>query len=52
LVAPSDPNLMPPGHYLLTIIDGNGVPSVSRIVQLVFPGVRMQAPGLKLEQSR
>jgi Domain of unknown function (DUF1929)/Glyoxal oxidase N-terminus len=46
LVAPGDANLMPPGHYLLTIIDGNGVPSVSRIVQLVFPDARTQAPGL------
>jgi Domain of unknown function (DUF1929) len=51
LVAPSDANLMPPGHYLLTIIDGNGVPSVSRIVQLVFPGARTQAPDFKLGQS-
>jgi Domain of unknown function (DUF1929) len=51
LVTPSDPNLMPPGHYLLTIIDGNGVPSVSRIVQLVF-GARTQAPGSKVQQVR
>lgn len=51
LVAPSDANLMPPGHYLLTIIDGNGVPSVSRIVQLVF-GARTQVPGSKAQQVR
>ena len=36
LVAPADANLMPPGHYLVTVIDANGVPSVSRIVQLVL----------------
>jgi Domain of unknown function (DUF1929) len=52
LVAPGDANLMPPGHYLLTIIDGNGVPSISRIVQLVFPGAKTQASGLKLKRSR
>jgi hypothetical protein len=52
LVAPSDANLMPPGHYLLTVIDGNGVPSVSRIVQLVFPGARTQALGVKLKRFR
>jgi Domain of unknown function (DUF1929) len=52
LVAPGDANLMPPGHYLLTIIDGNGVPSVSRIVQLVFPGAKTQASGLKLKRFR
>jgi Domain of unknown function (DUF1929) len=51
LLAPGNPNLMPPGHYLLTIIDGNGVPSVSRIVQLVF-GARTQAPGSKVQQVR
>ena len=49
LVAPADANLMPPGHYLLTIIDGNGIPSASKIVQLVF---KTQAPGLKLLRSR
>jgi hypothetical protein len=52
LVAPGDANLMPPGHYLLTIIDANGVPSVSRIVQLVFSGARTQASGLKLQRPR
>jgi hypothetical protein len=32
--APSNPNSAPPGHYMLFILDGNGVPSVSKIVQL------------------
>ena len=32
--APSNPNLCPPGHYLLFILDGNGVPSVARIIQI------------------
>ena len=32
--APTDPNRAPPGHYLVFILDGNGVPSVGRIVKL------------------
>jgi hypothetical protein len=43
LITPTNPNLMPPGHYLVTIIDDLGVPSVSRIVQLVLPDARAQS---------
>src|SRR5439155_10497778 len=32
--APSDPNLAPPGYYMLFILNSNGVPSVAKIVQL------------------
>jgi galactose oxidase len=32
--APSDPNLCPPGHYMLFVLNGNGVPSVARIVRI------------------
>lgn len=32
--APSDPNLCPPGYYLLFLLNGNGVPSVARIVRV------------------
>jgi galactose oxidase len=32
--APSSPHLAPPGNYLLFVIDGRGVPSVARIVQI------------------
>jgi chitodextrinase len=32
--APADPNRAPPGHYLVFILDGNGVPSEGRIVKL------------------
>jgi hypothetical protein len=32
--APNDPNRTPPGHYMLFILDRNGVPSVARIVQI------------------
>src|SRR5947207_4143440 len=34
VVAPSNPNLAPPGHYLLFILNANGVPSIAKIVQL------------------
>jgi hypothetical protein len=34
VVTPSNPNLAPPGHYMIFILNGNGVPSVSRLVQL------------------
>jgi chitodextrinase len=32
--APVSRNLAPPGHYMLFILNGNGVPSVARIVRL------------------
>ena len=34
VTAPSNANLCPPGHYMLFILDGNGVPSVAKIVQI------------------
>jgi hypothetical protein len=34
VVAPSDANLAPPGHYMLFLLDGNGVPSVAKIVRI------------------
>jgi hypothetical protein len=34
VVSPSNPNLAPPGHYLLFILTANGVPSIAKIVQL------------------
>src|SRR5688572_762956 len=37
VVLPSSANNAPPGHYLLWILNGSGVPSVSRWLQLV-PG--------------
>ena len=33
--APTDPKVAPPGHYFLFILNGNGVPSVARIVRIV-----------------
>jgi hypothetical protein len=34
VVAPSDANLAPPGHYMLFLLNGNGVPSVATMVRL------------------
>lgn len=32
--APTNPNAAPPGHYLLFVFDGQGVPSIAKIVQI------------------
>jgi len=32
--APASRNLAPPGHYMLFILDTNGIPSVAAMVQL------------------
>jgi hypothetical protein len=34
VAAPTDPNLAPPGHYLLFILNAEGVPAVARIVRI------------------
>jgi len=34
VTAPSDANVSPPGHYLLFLLNGSGVPSVARIVRI------------------
>jgi len=31
---PANGNIAPPGHYMLFVVNTNGVPSVARIVQL------------------
>jgi hypothetical protein len=38
ITAPSNPNLAPPGHYMLFLLNGNGVPSVAKIIQLAAGG--------------
>jgi hypothetical protein len=35
--APSGPNVCPPGHYMLFLLNKSGVPSVARIVQIRLP---------------
>jgi hypothetical protein len=32
--APAHGNLAPPGHYMLFLINGDGVPSVARIIRI------------------
>jgi len=34
VTAPSNPNLAPPGYYMLFILNGNGVPSVAQIIRI------------------
>jgi len=34
VTAPADGALCPPGHYLLFLLDGNGVPSVGKIIRI------------------
>ena len=34
VTAPASANLAPPGHYMLFLIDANGVPSVARIIRI------------------
>jgi N-acetylneuraminic acid mutarotase len=39
VTAPSSKNLCPPGHYMLFILNGAGVPSVAKIVQIDVPKI-------------
>jgi hypothetical protein len=34
VTAPENSNLAPPGHYLLFILNRNGVPSVGKVVKI------------------
>jgi len=34
VTAPASPNLAPPGHYMLFVLNGNGVPSTGRIIRI------------------
>jgi hypothetical protein len=34
VTAPASANLCPPGHYMLFVLNGNGVPSVAKIIQV------------------
>jgi hypothetical protein len=35
MTAPTDRNLVPPGHYMLFLLNGDGVPSVAKIIQIL-----------------
>jgi hypothetical protein len=43
VTAPNNANVTPPGHYMLFILNGQGVPSVAKIVQI--GGVAPPQPG-------
>jgi hypothetical protein len=34
VTAPANSNLAPPGHYMLFLVNGNGVPSIAKIIQV------------------
>jgi galactose oxidase len=34
VTAPSQPNLVPPGHYMMYLLDSSGVPSVAKIIRI------------------
>lgn len=34
VTAPADPRLCPPGHYMMFLLNGKGVPSVARIIRI------------------
>lgn len=42
--APAGPTLAPPGHYMLFVLNANGVPSVARMLLLGSSGSGNQAP--------
>jgi hypothetical protein len=44
VTAPANANLAPPGHYMLFVLDGQGVPSVAKIVRL-GAGAATSPPG-------
>jgi hypothetical protein len=50
VTAPVSPALCPPGHYMLFVLNGKGVPSVARIVQIVTGNDNQQIQ-LLLEDS-
>jgi Domain of unknown function (DUF1929)/Divergent InlB B-repeat domain len=34
ITAPANANLSPPGHYMLFVVDANGVPSIAKIIRI------------------
>jgi galactose oxidase len=34
VTAPGTRNLAPPGHYLMFVLNGNGVPSVAKVIRI------------------
>jgi hypothetical protein len=52
VTAPSNSNLCPPGHYMLFVLNSNGVPSVSRIVQIVDSTVQFSANSYSINEGQ
>lgn len=50
LTPPSDPNGCPPGHYMLFLLDTNGVPALARIIS-IGPGSASNCSALTLSLS-
>jgi hypothetical protein len=44
VTTPGSANLAPPGHYMLFLVDSNGVPSVARILQISGASGTVPAP--------
>jgi galactose oxidase len=47
VTAPKSPNVCPPGHYMLFILNRQGVPSVARMVQVRLPAAAAAAPAVE-----
>ncbi len=50
VVAPTNANLAPLGHYMLFVVNGNGVPSVAQIVHLT-PGPGGTTPTVSIDDA-
>ena len=37
VVAPANPNLSPPGYYMLFVLNGTGVPSIAKMIRIGVP---------------
>ena len=45
VVAPADPNLSPPGYYMLFVLNDTGVPSIAKMIRIgVLPSAPPAAP--------
>ncbi len=53
ITTPANTNLCPPGHYMLFLLNANGVPSVAKIIRIGAPSMpvgltAVAAPGLRV----
>ena len=52
VTVPDNPNMAPPGYYMLFVLNGNGVPSVARMLRLGRGEGRNQAPQVEAGADR